>query len=168
MHWAVTVDFDREILAGAVEHTVAVNGAKVLRLDCKGLVVSGASVDGVEAKWAWAGRHAVLGDCLQVALPAGRAEVKVRVVYETREGAEGVQWLAAAQTVGKKQPFLYTQFQAILARTCLPCMDTPAVKAPYSIEVTVKEGLVAVCSAPPSSLQKSEAKDDSILDCRRP
>ena len=41
---------------------------------------------------------------------------------------------------------MYSQFEAILARTMFPCQDTPSVKAPYEIKVTVPAPLVAACS----------------------
>ncbi len=42
------------------------------------------------------------------------------------------------QTSGKLYPFLFTQCQAILARTLVPCQDTPQVKQTYTIEVTLE------------------------------
>eukprot|EP00698_Gefionella_okellyi_P006265 TRINITY_DN1564_c0_g2_i5.p1 TRINITY_DN1564_c0_g2~~TRINITY_DN1564_c0_g2_i5.p1 ORF type:complete len:125 (-),score=29.44 TRINITY_DN1564_c0_g2_i5:11-385(-) len=42
---------------------------------------------------------------------------------------------------------MFTQCQAIHARTLLPCQDTPAVKATYTAELTVPKPLVAVMSA---------------------
>lgn len=57
---------------------------------------------------------------------------------------------------------MYTQCEAILARTLLPCQgnflwfekstyfqDVPAVKAPYSIRLTCPSPLVAACSGVP-------------------
>ncbi len=61
--------------------------------------------------------------------------VKVRVAYSTTPESGAIQWLEATQTSGKKHPFVYTQCEAILTRTLLPCQDTPAVKTPYDIKV---------------------------------
>lgn len=48
--------------------------------------------------------------------------------------------------LGKDHPYFYTQGEAILARTYVPCQDTPAVKAPYSIRLVAPEPLVAVAA----------------------
>jgi aminopeptidase N len=55
--------------------------------------------------------------------------------------------LSPEQTVGKKHPYLFTQCQAIHARSVVPCQDTPGVKITYSADVTVPEGLIALMSA---------------------
>jgi leukotriene-A4 hydrolase len=58
--------------------------------------------------------------------------------------------------LGKNHPFMYTQFQAILARSMIPCQDTPAVKSPYTMTVTVKAPLVAACSGAQVSATQNE------------
>ena len=40
---------------------------------------------------------------------------------------------------GQKKPYMYTQGQAVLNRSFFPCQDTPAVKAPYSANVKVRD-----------------------------
>ncbi len=50
------------------------------------------------------------------------------------------------QNEGKKYHFAYTQCEAILSRTLLPNQDTPGVKAPYAIKVSVPSPYVAACS----------------------
>ncbi len=71
---------------------------------------------------------------------------KVRIEYKTSPNAAAVQWLSAEQTASKK-PFLFTQSQAILARTWIPCMDSPGAKVTYNAVVHVPKGFSAVMSA---------------------
>ena len=40
---------------------------------------------------------------------------------------------------GQKKPYMYTQGQAVLNRSFFPCQDTPAIKAPYSANVKVRD-----------------------------
>jgi leukotriene-A4 hydrolase len=114
--------------------------------------------------WTIPKAHA-LGHCLYVPLPEGKrakgSNLHFRVHYATTPESGGIQWLEPSQTAGKRHPFAYTQVgacfnyhqlsdcfqcEAILARTLLPCQDSPAVKCPYDVTVTVPSPLVACCS----------------------
>jgi aminopeptidase N len=86
-----------------------------------------------------------LGARLEIALPAGAT--KVKIAYRTSPGAEGLQWLSAEQTAGKRHPFMYSQNQAINARSMAPVQDTPAVRMTYSATIRTPKELLAVMSA---------------------
>jgi leukotriene-A4 hydrolase len=94
--------------------------------------------------------HAVFGTPVSVKL-AGKAlrgeTVRVKIDYETSPDASAIQWLAPVQTKGGKHPYLFTQCQAIHARSMLPCQDAPSVKATYDAKVSVPKDLVALMSA---------------------
>ena len=87
----------------------------------------------------------VLGSRLEIALPDGAD--KVRIAYRTSPAAEGLQWLSPEQTAGKTHPYVYSQNQAINARSMAPLQDTPAARITYSATLRTPQELFAVMSA---------------------
>ncbi len=71
----------------------------------------------------------ILGRCLTVQVPPEHQYdgniFSIQFKYSTDPAASAIQWLNPASTKGKSFPFVFTQSQAIHARTLLPCMDTP-------------------------------------------
>ncbi len=87
----------------------------------------------------------IFGQALRIELPQGVERIRVR--YRTSPEASGLQWLPPELTAGKKQPFLFTQSQAIHARSWVPIQDTPAVRFSYSARISTPPGLLARMSA---------------------
>ncbi|MFK7767822.1 MAG: M1 family metallopeptidase [Mariniblastus sp.] len=147
LHLDLKVDFATKRLTGSAALTLdRKNTTKPVILDTDGIDVSGVKTkDGRELKWKLAERDSKLGSKLKIDLPDGCTEIVV--AYASRPTAEAVQWLSPEQTTDKKHPFLFTQSQAILARTWVPCQDTPAVRMTYSAKIEVPSELMAVMSA---------------------
>ena len=145
------VDFDRKVLDGAVtlrfERLKA--DARTLTLDTKDLVIKGVELETpngwTPADYTLADADPVLGSAMNISV--GADAVQLRITYETSPNAEGLQWLTPAQTAGKKKPYLFSQAQAINARTMLPLQDTPAVRMTYEAALRVPDGLVPLMSA---------------------
>jgi leukotriene-A4 hydrolase len=147
LHLDLRVDFDAMQLVGSATLTLdRQSDTKQLVLDTHGLdIASVSAVGGSKLPWKLGEVNPQLGQALAIELLDGTQEV--RIEYATRPTAEAVQWLTPEQTTDKQQPFLFTQSQAILARTWVPCQDTPAVRMTYSAKIQVPPQLLAVMSA---------------------
>jgi leukotriene-A4 hydrolase len=148
---ALTVDFAAHILSGSATWQLAEpSAATEVVFDTRGLIIE--SVEALDASGAASPAgftldgtaDPVLGQALSVALKP--ATTAVRIHYRTDPTAAALQWLAPEQTAGT-QPFLFTQSQAILARTWLPCQDSPGIRFTYEAAVRVPAHLLALMSA---------------------
>ncbi len=136
------VDFDKHILTGSATLHFDATSRPELVLDTRDLDIrSVTNAAGFEL----GPKDKILGSPLRIAVTPGASWV--RVDYSTSPDASGLQWLDPPQTAGKRQPFLYTQSQAIHARSWIPLQDTPAVRITYEARVRTPEGLPAVMAA---------------------
>ena len=78
-------------------------------------------------------------------LPEDRRRIVVR--YSTNPTSAALQWLTPAQTAGGKEPYLFSQGQAILTRTWIPTQDSPGIRQTYEARIVVPAPLMAVMSA---------------------
>jgi len=146
------VRFDRRILEGTATLVFERidRAADSLVLDTRGLDIAAteAPVDGGNwraVEFSLGAADPILGAPLRIALPADADRVRVR--YATRPGASGLQWLSPPQTAGRKHPFLFSQSQAIHARSWIPIQDTPQVRLTYGATIRTPSELVAVMGA---------------------
>ena len=148
----LSIDFDNRQLAGSA--TCALHWldptANRLVLDTRDLTIEkieGAGKDGQWAplQYALADKDKILGSKLTIQAPQRNASV--RITYKTSPDASGLQWLAPSMTQGKQQPFMFSQSEAIHARSWVPLQDTPSVRFTYSAHVTAPKDAMVLMSA---------------------
>jgi aminopeptidase N len=144
----LSVNFDTKTLSGKATLSITPKkGVTSLVLDSRGLTVEKVTLDaaGTPTAFTLGKEEPIFGAPLTITI--GPKTSSVTVYYNTSPTAGALQWLEPSQTAGKKKPFLFTQSQAILARTWVPCMDGPGVRMTYSAVIRVRPDLLAVMSA---------------------
>lgn len=170
LDWNVTVDFSSSTLTAKATYTIdRVNPTVTnssLCLDTSSLVIR--SVTDQNNKELAFKLHplkqAHLGQQLEITLSDDdtstqeeQEQQQVTIEYSTTPACSALQWLPPAQTAGKVHPYLFTQCQAIHARSLVPCQDQPGVKMTYSAVIQVPVWAVCVMSA---VLRRETVKDN--------
>lgn len=144
------VDFDSSRIFGKASIRISRDpNAEALVLDTRNLqvdsVTAGTETEESAVDFELEETDDILGSALEISLPEDTDWV--HVYYQTTRGAEALQWLTPQQTAGKQHPFLFTQSQAILARTWIPLQDSPGIRFTYEATIKVPPALMALMSA---------------------
>jgi len=146
------LDFDARQIGGTATYTLEWKdkAAKQLVLDTRELSVEKVEAIGADGtasplQFVLAPADKVFGSKLSIDAPAQPA--KVQITYHTAPTASGLQWLEPSMTEGKKLPFMFSQSQAIHARSWVPLQDTPSVRFTYTAHVTSRPDVMVLMSA---------------------
>jgi len=147
--WKARVDFEtRTIHAEITLHFVepTTRRASVLDLDTRGLTIEAVTAETTPLEFKLHDADPILGSRLEIQLPTANTQA-IRITYRTAPNASALQWLNPEQTLGKKHPYLFTQCQAIHARSVIPCQDTPSIRQTFTAAIDVPAALRAVMAA---------------------
>jgi leukotriene-A4 hydrolase len=146
------LDFDAKQIGGTATYTLdwKDKAAQQLVLDTRELTIEKVEAVGADGKtaplqFALAAADKVFGSKLTIEAPEQPG--KVVVTYHTAPTASGLQWLEPSMTEGKQLPFMFSQSQAIHARSWVPLQDTPGVRFTYSAHVTSRPDVMVLMSA---------------------
>lgn len=161
IHLDLNVDFNQKLISGVARHEIN-NIAKVdeIIFDSKKLRIDKITLgkeQETETTFELTDNDELLGEALKVKIEPSTKFVNI--YYSTTGNTEALGWMAPEKTLGKKHPFLFTQGQAILTRTWIPCQDTPGNRITYSANIQVPKDLLAVMS----SVNNPKEKNDTGL-----
>eukprot|EP00835_Amoeboradix_gromovi_P000181 NODE_6_length_48303_cov_0.387022.p13 type:complete len:256 gc:universal NODE_6_length_48303_cov_0.387022:23474-22707(-) len=153
--WAIKVDFETNTIHGKCTWLLS-EPTKSVTLDTSFL-----KIESTNGKFSMLETHHALGTPLQIDFE--EPTDKVEITYSTTDKCTAAKFLSKNQTLSKTK-YLFTQCQAIHARSLLPCFDAPKLKFKYyaTVEVTEKncsnEFLVPLMSALKIRTEKLEDK----------
>lgn len=140
LSWNAQVDFEsKSISATATFDLQNAADAKEVIFDVNGLTDFKVQADGKDVSFELGSGNDLLGQPLVI--PISPETKQVAITYKSAPGAKALLW------VDGEKPFLFSQSQAILARTWIPCQDSPGVRYSYDAEVKVRKDLLALMSA---------------------
>jgi aminopeptidase N len=153
----LTVDFAKKQLTGTATLRVKKQpDATALILDTHALDIRKVTLQpgGAEAQFKLGPDDPIKGRALEI--PLHSETTGVTIEYSSSPDARALQWLEPAMTAGKKHPFLLSQSQAILARSWVPCQDSPGVRFTYEATLRVPKELLALMSAENPQAKKAD------------
>jgi aminopeptidase N len=141
------IDFTRRVISGTAQLSIVRHDASApLVLDDDGLTIHEVRACGGAVLPHTLGPAASGGPALAIPLADPKISC-VEIRYDTKPEAAALLWVEPSGTTTGDQPMLFTQSEAILARTWIPLQDSPSVRFTYDATVTVPAAAKAVMSA---------------------
>lgn len=145
------IDFENQKLDGTVTlqlKSLTDKKSKSIVLDTSYLDIVSITANGqlkANNDWSLAKRVEPYGSALTVELDEAAASdetVELAIEVSTTEKCTALQWLTPAQTKGD-HPYMFSQCQAIHARSLFPCQDTPDSKSTYDFLIHSTQPVIA-------------------------
>ncbi|GAB4332387.1 MAG: M1 family metallopeptidase [Flammeovirgaceae bacterium] len=150
------VDFTEKILKGIAHISIKNNHSKKLLIDTQDLIIEKVFSEGKELPFQLHEKIEFLGSALEIDIDENTDKVSIQ--YKTSPQSQALQWLEPSQTSSGKNPFLFTQSQPHLARSWVPCQDSPGIRFTYNAKVKVPQKFLALMSAE----NPTSKKDDGL------
>ncbi|KAG7196235.1 putative leukotriene A-4 hydrolase (LTA-4 hydrolase) (Leukotriene A(4) hydrolase) [Scheffersomyces spartinae] len=151
------VNFEEKILHGHVEFKLSDVKDPCIALDTSYLKIPKVAINGTSTtSFKVDDRLEPLGSKLRIELPQQHdADITLAIDFETTRECTALQFLDKEATDGKSYPYLFSQCQAIHARSLFPCFDTPAIKSTY--DFTVESPYTSLMSGRPIEEEDDDA-----------
>lgn len=181
LHLDLQIDHAAQLLTATATYTIRIlePSATHLILDTCGITISSITTPSSSTPLSFAieKQDSPIGAALSIELPPSPSSSLTLVIqYTTPGNGDGhpaggaLHWLDPSPTTDNA-PFVFTQAQAIHARSLVPCQDTPAVKMTYSACVSVLppyERLPVVMSAQRVENNNPHNKGSTRFECAVP
>ncbi|MBR3319953.1 M1 family metallopeptidase [Candidatus Saccharibacteria bacterium] len=127
------VDKHKKTIKGTVEITGKTKTADFLKLHSVGQTIDFFKINGEITDYK-------LEDGVLTAVTTPRSDVKVEVGFHgpLKEDMQGA-YLSTYELDGKEERIVSTQFESHYARECFPCVDEPAAKATFEVEIAIPD-----------------------------
>ncbi|KAI4133240.1 MAG: hypothetical protein LQ338_000298 [Usnochroma carphineum] len=136
------IDFENKRLSGNVIlklQSISDPGSKEILLDTSNLDIKNVGLKGETlSQWQLLPRLEPYGSALKITVektPEKGQFLEIDIQVQTTAKCTALQWLTPAQTSNKKHPYMFSQCQAIHARSLFPCQDTPDVKSTFDFNI---------------------------------
>lgn len=165
LDWDASVDFESKIITATATYAISTSEhAKEIILDINDLEIRGVKDGwGNELNFEIGKQEPFLGSPLTIELKKIGTK-SIAISYVTSPNAEALQWLNPKQTADEVSPFLFTQSQAILARSWVPVQDSPGIRFTYNAHVSVPTGMLALMSATNPTEVSDNGQYDFVMD----
>lgn len=138
----LTIDFKKEIFKGSINLNLsAIGKPTAIELDTSYLNISTVTInDEPAASFKVHERSEPLGSKLTIN-PSASTDLSsfdnfnLKISYETTDKCTALQWLNEKQT-NSNNPYVFSQLEAIHARSLFPCFDTPSIKNTFKAHLT--------------------------------
>lgn len=135
----LSVSFEKSAISGSVTFQLkklheGKNKSDELHLDTSYLDVQEVHIDGSKADFQIEQRKEPLGSRLVINNASCNDNFTLNIQFRTTDKCTALQWLNSKQTKGGK-PYVFSQLEAIHARSLFPCFDTPSVKSTFTASI---------------------------------
>ncbi|KAK4690433.1 leukotriene-A4 hydrolase, partial [Lecanoromycetidae sp. Uapishka_2] len=164
-----SIDFEKRNISGNVVlslKSITDAASKEIVLDTSHLHVSNVNLSGKASKWEMLSRFEPYGSALKIVLREGVANgesVDLDISTETTDKCTALGWMTPAQA-RSDHPYMYTQCQAIHARSIFPCQDTPDVKSTF--EFNIKSPLPTFASGLATAVKDLDTEESAATGVR--
>ena len=165
----LAIDFDSRKVSGDVVlklKSITDAKSKEIVLDTSYLVVKDVTIEGRNSTWRLSSRSEPYGSALRINLEEGvdnGASLDVKISIATTEACTALGWMTPAQA-RSEHAYVYTQCQAIHARSIFPCQDTPDVKSTFEFYIT--SPLPVIASGLPTGSQEVQLEHGGLASKR--